>query len=149
MNYLAWCHGNSPAWHVVVHISPSLLWNSFYFARPGNFPCLERCCLARLSCEAPYVAALRLCWVSSFLRSSQWTKCGLAASTSPGDLLERLHLGPMPGLVNQNLHFIQIPGSSRTLCSGRSSTTEKCSGAALQQYRDLWSFLPQSIHLLH
>ena len=149
MNYLAWCHGNSPAWHVVVHISPSLLWNSFYFARPGNFPCLERCCLARLSREAPYVAALRLCWVSSFLRSSQWTKCGPAASTSPGDLLERLHLGPMPGLVNQNLHFIQIPGSSRTLCSGRSSTTEKCSGAALQQYRDLWSFLPQSVHLLH
>ena len=109
----------------------------FYFARPDNFLCLERCCLARLSSEPPYFAALRLCWVSSFLRSSKWTKCGPAASASPGDLLERLHLGPMPGLVNQNLHFIQIPGSSCTLCSGRSSTTEKRSGAALQQHRDL------------
>ena len=109
----------------------------FYFGRPDNFLCLERCCLARLSREPPYFAALRLCWVSSFLRSSKWTKCGPAASASPGDLLERLHLGPMPGLVNHNLHFLQIPGSSCTLCSGRSSTTEKRSGAALQQHRDL------------
>ena len=107
------------------------------FFLSGNFLCLERCCLARLSRESSYVAALRLCWVSSFLRSSKWTKCGPAASTSPGDLLERLHLGPMPGLVSQNLHFIQIPGASGTLCSGRSSATEKRSGPALQQYKDL------------